>query len=84
MLHEQGVISLDALKLILSALEEIRGGWRRGELEVKGYLKMANVMAVDRLKYNDHGQLHSRISAGSALEFFNILSRRVEPTTVDG
>jgi argininosuccinate lyase len=34
MLHEQGVISLNALKKILSALEEIRGEWRRGELEV--------------------------------------------------
>ena len=34
MLHEQGVIPLDALKLILSALEEIRSEWRRGEVEV--------------------------------------------------
>jgi len=34
MLHEQGVIPPGALKLILSALEEIRGEWRRGEVEV--------------------------------------------------
>jgi len=34
MLHEQGVIPLEALKLILSALEEIREEWRRGEVEV--------------------------------------------------
>ena len=34
MLHEQDVIPLDALKLILSALEEIRSEWRRGEVEV--------------------------------------------------
>jgi len=34
MLHEQGVIPLDALRLILSALEEIRAEWRQGEAEV--------------------------------------------------
>ena len=34
MLHEQGIIPLEALKLILSALEEIRGEWRQGEVEI--------------------------------------------------
>jgi len=34
MLHEQGVIPLEALKLILSALEEIRREWLSGEVEV--------------------------------------------------
>lgn len=51
--------------------------------EVQGYLRMSNVMAVDRLSYNDHGPVHSRISAGSALEIFDLLSKRVEPTTVE-
>jgi len=46
------------------------------------YLYMANVMAVGRLKYNDHGHIHSRITAGSALEIFRILSKRMIPTTV--
>ena len=34
MLHEQGIIPLGALKLILSALEDIRGEWRRGDVEI--------------------------------------------------
>lgn len=50
---------------------------------VQGYLRMSNIMAVDRLIYNDHGPVHSRISAGSALEVFDILARHVKPTTVE-
>jgi len=52
------------------------------DLEVQTYLQMANVMAVERLRYNDHGPVHSRITSGSALEIFEILSRRFTPTTV--
>ncbi|MFQ5999654.1 MAG: HD domain-containing protein [Candidatus Bathyarchaeia archaeon] len=43
---------------------------------------MANVMAVDRLMYNDHGPVHSRIASGSALEIFDVLIKKVTPTTV--
>ena len=50
--------------------------------EVQGYLRMANVMAVDRLMYNDHGLVHSKIASGSALEIFDILTKKVTPTTV--
>jgi len=52
------------------------------DVEVQTYLHMANVMAVERLRYNDHGPVHSRITSGSALEIFEILSRRFTPTTV--
>ncbi len=41
--------------------------------EVQAYLTMANVMAVQRLLYNDHGPVHSRIVAGAALEMLDIL-----------
>lgn len=41
--------------------------------EVQAYLSMANVMAVQRLLYNDHGPVHSRIVAGAALEMLEIL-----------
>jgi len=34
MLHERGIIPLKELKKILSALEEIRGEWRAGELTI--------------------------------------------------
>ena len=52
------------------------------DAEVQGCLRMANVMAVDRLMYNDHGPVHSRIASGSALEIFDILTKKVTPTTV--
>jgi len=53
------------------------------DAEVQSLLQMANVMAVNRLKYNDHGPVHSKITCGSALEIFSILSQRVPPTTVE-
>ena len=52
------------------------------DLEVQNTLRMSNVMAVERLKYNDHGPVHSKIAAGSALEIFNLLVQEVTPTTV--
>ncbi len=36
--------------------------------EAQSHLRMANVMAVKRLTYNDHGPVHARIVADSALE----------------
>jgi len=46
-------------------------------------LKMANINAVTRLNYNDHGVMHSRIVAGSALEMLDILlSRGFTPSSV--
>jgi len=45
-------------------------------------LKLLIVMAVERLKYNDHGPVHSKIAAGSSLEIFNLLIQEVTPTTV--
>ena len=52
------------------------------DIEVQNTLRMANVMAVDRLKYNDHGPVHAKIAAGSALEIFELLTQEVTPTTV--
>ena len=43
---------------------------------------MANIMAVKRLGYNDHGPVHAKIIAGSALEIFKLLTTRVEPSSV--
>jgi metal-dependent HD superfamily phosphatase/phosphodiesterase len=53
------------------------------DVEVQTYLRMGNIMAVRRLRYNDHGPTHSRIVAGSALEIFKILSRKITPTSVE-
>ena len=52
------------------------------DLEVQNTLRMSNVMAVERLKYNDHGPVHAKIAAGSALEIFDLLTQKVTPTTV--
>ncbi|MDH5450800.1 MAG: HD domain-containing protein [Candidatus Bathyarchaeota archaeon] len=57
-------------------------GLLESDNEVQGYLRMANVMAVERLMYNDHGPVHSKIASGSALEIFGILTGKVTPTTV--
>ena len=51
--------------------------------EVQELWKMSNVNAVSRLLYNDHGPVHAKIVAGSALEIFDMLvSRGVEPSTL--
>ncbi|MCD6510546.1 MAG: HD domain-containing protein [Thermoprotei archaeon] len=51
--------------------------------EVQALLKMTNIMAVTRLKYNDHGVVHSRIVSGAALELFDIfISRGIKPTSI--
>ncbi len=51
--------------------------------EIQRHLRMANVMAVSRLGYNDHGVVHSRIVAGSALEIFKlIVESGVTPSVV--
>lgn len=51
--------------------------------EVDELLKMSNVMAVTRLKYNDHGVVHAKIVAGTSLELLELLLKRnVELTTL--
>jgi len=52
------------------------------DLEIQNTLHMSNVMAVERLKYNDHGPVHAKIAAGSALEIFCILTQEITPSTV--
>jgi hypothetical protein len=53
-----------------------------GDGEVQSYLRMANVMAVKRLIYNDHGPVHAKRVAGSALEIFRLVTEAVEPSCV--
>jgi metal-dependent HD superfamily phosphatase/phosphodiesterase len=45
----------------------------KADLETLNCLQMANIMAVNRLNYNDHGPVHSKIVGGTALEIFDIL-----------
>jgi len=54
------------------------------DAEVQELIKMANINAVGRLRYNDHGIVHARIVCGSALELFDILLRAgLKPTTME-
>lgn len=51
--------------------------------EVKGYLEQANKLAVIRLGYNDHGEVHSKIVAFNALRMFDILDKKgIKPNIV--
>ena len=52
------------------------------DIETQSYLRMAKIMAVKRLVYNDHGPVHAKIIAGSALEIFSLLTDSVEPSSV--
>jgi len=54
---------------------ELRQAYRflERDREVRAYFRMANVMAVNRMMYNDHGQVHARITAGSALHILSML-----------
>ncbi|WP_276814819.1 phosphohydrolase [Desulfurococcus amylolyticus] len=49
--------------------------------EVQALWSMANVMAVNRLKYNDHGSVHAHIAAGASLYIYQLLlSKGVQPS----
>jgi metal-dependent HD superfamily phosphatase/phosphodiesterase len=52
------------------------------DIEIQNYLRMANIMAVKRFGYNDHGPVHAKIIAGSALKIFSLLTTRIEPSSV--
>lgn len=51
--------------------------------ELEGYLKSANINAMDRLMYSDHGFTHIKIVANAALKLLRILiDRGVKPSIV--
>ena len=58
-------------------------GFLEEDPEVRALFRMANAMAVKRMMYNDHGQVHARITAGSALYILSLLLEAgVMPTSV--
>lgn len=72
LVYEVGIRLVDRL---LPDSEKVKKVWEMltTDVEIQAYLKMANVFAVHRLRYNDHGPVHSRIVAGSALAIYKIL-----------
>jgi metal-dependent HD superfamily phosphatase/phosphodiesterase len=54
----------------------------QNDLEIQSYLRMSNIMAVNRLGHNDHGPVHAKIISGSALEIFKLITKEIEPSSV--
>lgn len=51
--------------------------------EVQELWVMSNVMAVKRLKYNDHGPVHAQIAAGASLVLYDLLvNSGLKPTLI--
>jgi len=51
--------------------------------EVQELWVMSNVMAVKRLKYNDHGPVHAQIAAGASLMLYDLLIKSgIKPTLI--
>lgn len=51
-----------------------------GDVELQTLWRCSNVLAVDRLGFNDHGPVHVKIVANGALKMFRLLAaREVEP-----
>ncbi|MCD6323538.1 MAG: HD domain-containing protein [Desulfurococcales archaeon] len=79
------VVSPSLVHRHLSKSEILSRAYRvlENDEEVQELIKMANIMAVGRLRYNDHGIVHSRIVSGAALELFNmLLEADIRPTTL--
>ena len=47
-----------------------------GDIKLQTYLKCANVMAIDRMGFTDHGPIHVKIVANSALRILRILIKK--------
>ncbi len=55
----------------------------KDDVKLQSYWKCANVMAIDRLGYTDHGPTHVKIVANLALKLLRILmDRQVKPSIV--
>jgi hypothetical protein len=63
-------------------LEKLISKVKRDEV-LKTLLRMSNINAINRMGYNDHGPIHIRIIANSALKILRILIKRgVAPNVV--
>ncbi len=74
------------VKKFLESSEVLRSAYEflEADEEVQSLVEMANIMAVGRLRYNDHGVVHSRIVSGAALEILDLLTRAgVRPSSLE-
>lgn len=77
------VVNAKLLDAMLSGNDLLTKAYRilSEDPEVQALWFTSNVMAVNRLKYNDHGPIHAKIAAGAALYLYHLLrSRNLEST----
>ena len=79
------VVSRELLKKHVSSSQLLSRGYEllMSDPEVRALLHMSNVMAVQRLRFNDHGPVHAEIVAGAALELLErLVASGVEPSSI--
>ncbi|MFB6490478.1 MAG: phosphohydrolase [Thermoproteus sp. AZ2] len=71
-------VGVELIDRIIPKYDKVIKAWDilTSDDEVEAYLEMANIFAVKRLHYNDHGPVHSRIVAGSAMAIYQVLLAR--------
>jgi len=79
----------EAVKAIQDVLSKYPKARKMFELlvkdeEVRANWDLANFIAVKKLKYNDHGEVHAKIVAANALKMFELLVKnRIKPDFVE-
>jgi argininosuccinate lyase len=87
MLHEQGIISREALAKILSALEEIRAQWRAGEVEIgaeyEDVHEYIETKVVEKVGLDIGGMIHTGRSRNDQVVVDMRLRTREELLTIN-
>lgn len=79
------IVNAKLIEMVISDSEILKTAYDylASDPEVQALWYMSNVMAVTRLKYNDHGPVHARIATGASLYLYKMLrSRGVESTLI--
>jgi metal-dependent HD superfamily phosphatase/phosphodiesterase len=79
------VVNANLIRKIISDRPLLKKAYEAlvNDVEVQVLWEMSNVMAVKRLKYNDHGPVHARIAAGASLYLYQLLlDAGIEPTLI--
>jgi len=80
------IVSPSLVKRHIESSELLSRAWRilTSDDEIQELLRMANINAVSRLLYNDHGPVHASIVSGSAIEIYEILkSAGIRPSSIE-
>jgi len=88
MLHDQGIIPLDALRKILGALEDIRAQWRAGEVEIgaeyEDVHEYIETKVVERIGIDVGGMIHTGRSRNDQVVVDMRLRVREELLAING